>query len=759
MSFRLQLGLLLTLFVLVPIMILGTVQGLEQYDLLFEDSRVSMTSTTREYSQTASRIFTQMNQDIEFLSTMNELEKLLTAIDDEDPDEIDFWTDSFQSLLVTFMENRKLFGDIRLVKNEDGSVLSGVSYVSGEAGQDQGMENFSKESLKVRNAPQSFWNMVGNKVDLTVNYPLTEETSPSFLAIKIDLTQFFELLENPQIIAFNSSGLPIFGKQELFSVVTKTGGELSQSSSKTEFKSVGDNFLASSRFQPFPWQGEEELTFALFQPKSEVMQQIYSALVKIIIIALVSLIVVLVSGLFLLNRQVIGPIVEFSKTIGEINNGNLLVDINTKGRKGEIGQLGNNLSSFLNNLTKLIKISTGNTKTISLLLERLQDEVMAVSQHSVETDQKATSVATAAEEMSSNMRSVVAAMEESATNVNMVSEGASQLEKAFEEIHEKSVDTVGISGDASEQAVQASDRVEKLGYSAREITKITSVINEISDQTNLLALNATIEAARAGEAGKGFAVVAQEIKDLAKQTAGATEEIRTEVEEIQQAIQHTVKDIINITEVIVHINNVVQETAQVVDIQSETTKEMVNNISQAATGIMEITENVTQSSYVASEISKEIVDVNMLATNTVVGCYNVKIVGMDLAETTVTVQNLFDDYDCGEQLFDIAQVKKNYLDLRLKLERVVTGATPVDEMELPTVEQSYLFRWYNNYRKSTSKEDKLTSIKNTHGELYTCIHRIGDMIVKGEKKQAESLLNKYQDIRRELFDSLDELYA
>ncbi len=132
---------------------------------------------------------------------------------------------------------------------------------------------------------------------------------------------------------------------------------------------------------------------------------------------------------------------------------------------------------------------------------------------------------------------------------------------------------------------------------------------------------------------------------------------------------------------------------------------------------------------------------------------------MDLAETTVTVQNLFDDYDCGEQLFDIAQVKKNYLDLRLKLERVITGVTPVDEMELPTVEQSCLFRWYNNYQNSTFKEDKLASIKNTHGELYTCIHRIGDMIVKGEKKQLESLLNKYQDIRRELFDSLDELYA
>ncbi|MCP4343770.1 MAG: methyl-accepting chemotaxis protein [Desulfobulbaceae bacterium] len=759
MSFKVQLGLLLALFVLLPIVILGTVQGLEQYDLLLEDNRASMTSTTQDYSQAAKRIFTQINQDIEFLSTMNELNKLLGAHDDEDPDEIDFWKDSFQALLAAFMENRTLFTEIRLIKSDDSTVLAGTSFSEGKTSQNQGVVNFSPKSLTIRKTPQSFWSKTNGKVNLAVNYPLPEATLPSFLAIKINLTKFYEIIDIPQVVTFSSSGLEIFGKKDLFATASKGLPDKSTTSTETLFASVGTNFIASSKFHPFPWNGDEQLTISLFHPQTKVMRPIYNALVKITIIAGISLLVVLVTGLFLLNRRVIGPVVEFSKAIGKINSGNLLVEIESQGQKGEIGQLGKNLSSFLTTLTRLIKISTGNTQTISHFLERLQAETVAVAQHSEETDQKATNVATATEEMSANMRSVAAAMEESSTNINMVSEGATQLKNAFGKIYDRSEETAKVSRNASEQAIQASDRVEKLGTSAREITKITSVINEISEQTNLLALNATIEAARAGEAGKGFAVVAQEIKDLAKQTAGATEEIKNEVEGIQRAIEHTVKDIINITEVIAHINNAVQETAEVVEVQSETTREMVTNISQAASGIQEITENVTQSSFVASEISKDIVDVNRLANNTKAGCHNVKIVGMNLADTTAVVQNLFDDYDCGEELFGIAQVKKEYLEIRLKLESVVTGNVLVEDMKLPTVEESDLFKWYHSGQQTAINKEKLASVKECHSALYGYIHRFGESIVRGEREQAESLLNKYQDIRREFFDSLDELYT
>jgi methyl-accepting chemotaxis protein len=152
--------------------------------------------------------------------------------------------------------------------------------------------------------------------------------------------------------------------------------------------------------------------------------------------------------------------------------------------------------------------------------------------------------------------------------------------------------------------------VNELGEAAKAISKVTEVITEISEQTNLLALNATIEAARAGEAGKGFAVVANEIKELAKQTANATMEIKEKISGIQDSTSVTVSEIGQITQVIGDVNDIVATIAAATEEQLAAAREISGNISQASTGIQEVNESLAQSSAVSSEIAKDIADVN-----------------------------------------------------------------------------------------------------------------------------------------------------
>jgi len=167
--------------------------------------------------------------------------------------------------------------------------------------------------------------------------------------------------------------------------------------------------------------------------------------------------------------------------------------------------------------------------------------------------------------------------------------------------------------------------VNELGRAADEINKVTEAITEISEQTNLLALNATIEAARAGEAGKGFAVVANEIKDLAKQTAMATLDIKNKIQGIQQATGVTVHEINEISTVIADVDQIVATIASAVEEQSATTREISANVNQASQGINEVNENVAQSSAVSSEIASDIATVNESANEINTASSQVKI--------------------------------------------------------------------------------------------------------------------------------------
>jgi len=209
-----------------------------------------------------------------------------------------------------------------------------------------------------------------------------------------------------------------------------------------------------------------------------------------------------------------------------------------------------------------------------------------------------------AEETSAQTKAVSAATLQVSQNLQTVATGAEEMGASIREIAKNATEAAKVATSAVKVAESVNATVSKLGDSSTEIGQVIKVITSIAQQTNLLALNATIEAARAGEAGKGFAVVANEVKELAKETAKATEDISRKIEAIQTDTKAAVDAIATISEVINQINGISSTIATAVEEQNATTNEMARNIGEAARGSSEITSNIAGVSEAAASTSR-----------------------------------------------------------------------------------------------------------------------------------------------------------
>ena len=351
--------------------------------------------------------------------------------------------------------------------------------------------------------------------------------------------------------------------------------------------------------------GEIHGAFEIISSMDAVNKEIRNTTLAIAFWTISILLVCSVVTWLLLDRSIIRPLRFSSREIRRVAESDLTGEIVVTSRD-EFGLMGIDLQNMKNQLRDVIKGIGSSADTLDEKSGQLSASAAQLASGSSEMSARSMSVATAAEEMSSNMNSVAAATEEASTNIALVAKATKGMAQTITEIARNTENAQRITANAVSEATSASAKVDELGLAASKIGKVTETITEISEQTNLLALNATIEAARAGEAGKGFAVVANEIKDLARQTAGATAEIKTQIEGIQASTSETVSKIGKITSVISEVNETVSEIVRAVEEQNKTTLEIAENISQATIGIQEVTENVGQSSIVADEVARDI---------------------------------------------------------------------------------------------------------------------------------------------------------
>jgi methyl-accepting chemotaxis protein len=355
-------------------------------------------------------------------------------------------------------------------------------------------------------------------------------------------------------------------------------------------------------------------------------------------------VVLLIAAVFgaLITRSICLPIAAGVDLLDHMSKGDLTQEISLElqHRKDEAGDLARAIHGLAGNLRRLLHDVASGVQTLAAA----STELSAVSSQSATgvkaTSDKAATVATAAEEMSANSVSMAAGMEQAATNLTTVATATEEMTSTIGEIATNSEKARSITSEATQQAERVTGLMQELSQAAQAIGKVTETITTISDQTKLLALNATIEAARAGAAGKGFAVVAHEIKELARQTAEATEDIKGKVGGIQSSTSGTLEDLRKISEVIGQVSQIVNTIASAIEEQSSVTKDIARNVSEAATGVKDANQRVAQISTVSQSVAKDIATVNQAAGGIATGSEQVLTSSAELSKLAEELQRV-----------------------------------------------------------------------------------------------------------------------
>ncbi|PWC34282.1 methyl-accepting chemotaxis protein [Azospirillum sp. TSO35-2] len=310
-----------------------------------------------------------------------------------------------------------------------------------------------------------------------------------------------------------------------------------------------------------------------------------------------------------------GPITGITNTMSNLAEGNLTVEVVGAGRRDEIGGMARAVEVFKRNALDRARMAAAEeaerkakelrTAAVEQLIEgfdrSMSGILRTVSAAATELDATAQSMSLTAEQTNSQASSTAAAAEQASVNVQTVASATDELSASIREISAQVTRSTDIAGQAVGEAQATNTRVQGLVEQAQRIGDVVKLITDIASQTNLLALNATIEAARAGEAGKGFAVVAQEVKNLANQTAKATDEIAGQIASMQQATSEAAAAITGIGGTIGSINEIATSIASAIEEQGAATGEIARNVQEASRGTEVVTANITEVSRGATQ--------------------------------------------------------------------------------------------------------------------------------------------------------------
>jgi methyl-accepting chemotaxis protein len=415
--------------------------------------------------------------------------------------------------------------------------------------------------------------------------------------------------------------------------------------------------------------------------KAKIAAESASFLAKLLTI--IAIVVGILAGVIIaivVTKSITGPVSKAVDLAAAMASGNMTIRLDVKSND-EIGDMSRALNTTCDQLSKVIGDIQDNAESLAAASEEMSAVSTQLASGSEEMNSQATTIAGATEEMSANIKSVddaanqmnknaqsvstaagqiaenmnnvASAVEESQSNVASMASASEEMTSTINEIAQNAQKANETTANAVESVNQASTQVGDLANASQEINQIISVIMDIAEQTKLLALNATIEAARAGEAGKGFAVVANEVKDLAKQTNDATEDIKRRVAGMQDSTSSTVEGINNISEVIQEVNNIVSTIAAAVEEQNVTMKENAQNVAQVSEGVQEITRSVAEVNEGVNDISKSIADVAQGADVVARNANEASIGAADVAKNITGVSEASKDTSNGAQQLNI----------------------------------------------------------------------------------------------------------
>ncbi|MDV7339000.1 nitrate- and nitrite sensing domain-containing protein [Terasakiella sp. A23] len=311
---------------------------------------------------------------------------------------------------------------------------------------------------------------------------------------------------------------------------------------------------------------------------------------------------------YIVNVSITRPLTRAMGNMSQLSQGVTELDFTGEDRKDETGQILKSLRLFRDNKLEADRLAQDQQieqekqakrgAEIQRLSNQFQTSVTeilsTVSTAASNMESTSTSLKSSVNEGRTRASSAAAGAEQAASNVESVSAAAEELAASTTEIGRQVQQSTSVANTSKTNSAAAAERVQALAQAAREISDVVSLITDIADQTNLLALNATIEAARAGEAGKGFAVVAGEVKNLANQTAKATDQISQQISQVQCATDEAVQSINVIDQSIAQMSEISMTVSSAIEQQDAATQEIARNVEQAFQGTKDVADNIRE---------------------------------------------------------------------------------------------------------------------------------------------------------------------
>jgi methyl-accepting chemotaxis protein len=374
---------------------------------------------------------------------------------------------------------------------------------------------------------------------------------------------------------------------------------------------------------------------------SAIISREMGAMVTWLLIGTTAILIAAFVCLYFISHMIATPIARTATMLKEIatGNGDLTVRLQVTG-KDEVGELAHWFNVFVEKVQGIIRQIQSVTVTLSAASEELSSTSNLIAANTEEIAQQAHTVASATEQSTTNISSISAAAEEMSTSMSVVAAAVEELSASIGEVTRNCQRESEMAMHAQNEANETQRIIEALDQAGNSIGKIVDLIQQIAAQTNLLALNATIEAASAGDAGKGFAVVANEVKELARQTASATGDIRKQVETMQLNTRNAVQAISGIRKVVGQVNELSQLIVTTVSEQNKAVGEIAHNVSGANDGAQDVSRNVAESATALTEISGTISGVNTAVAENANGIVQVNQSADELAKLAASLSHI-----------------------------------------------------------------------------------------------------------------------
>lgn len=545
------------------------------------------------------------------------------------------------------------------------------------------------------------------------------------------------------------------------------------------------------RYEPFGWiigTGEyiDDIDAAMLAKKNQTESLISKLILSIITISLVLLFLAFFP-LLLAAKRIVNPIIECIDFARKIESGDLsgFIDVHTS---DETGHLAKALNSMVQTMRKILFDVYQHSALVVMVSNKLADSSDKMSDTSKMVSEQSESVAAATEQVASNISSIsesiislsersnniAANSNEMADNVNSVASAVEEMSSSFKSVAKHCSDAQVAARNNHQSSDLASVKIKDLSEAADNIGNVINLIDQITDQTKLLALNATIEAARAGDAGKGFSVVANEVKELASQTAKATETISSRITEMQKKTQEVVVIIQEVSINNQELNEINTSIASAVEEQSMTTSEIAGTIAGTANGVgkvsgevqevtgtirNEISTNIKEASLGVTEVSSNIQQVNKgVGDNAAIAIGNVTF-AKEMAKIASELKESFNRFNLGKQKFDIGMIKAAHIAWKLHLETMLNKGKKLSVDEIPDHTQCDFGKMLASVEGDVLKSHKrYPDMVQHHEQVHALAHQIADLYHKGQEGRAADLMEKFNKTSKSLFAALDEMY-